>query len=71
MPHKPFHRRLWDRGITADDLDEMVHDTASDMASNINNGGVESQVAYLLECGWTETDILEGLGLVRSRRCEE
>jgi hypothetical protein len=29
-------------------LDELVHDTASATASNVNNEGIESQVKYLV-----------------------
>ncbi|WP_329431317.1 hypothetical protein OG339_47975 (plasmid) [Streptosporangium sp. NBC_01495] len=35
-------------GIIEEDLDEDVHDIASRKASNINNGGVEEQLTYLL-----------------------
>src|SRR5271157_3958780 len=36
-------------GLQAEDLDEMVHDLVSGVASDINNGGLEEQVKYLVE----------------------
>ena len=38
-------------------LDDLVHDTASQIASEINNGGTEAQLQYLLDNGWTEEHI--------------
>jgi hypothetical protein len=35
------------------ELDSAVHDTAATIASDVNNGGVESQVEFLLKNGWT------------------
>ena len=35
-------------GIAATDLDETVHDIASQEASQANNGGLEAQLSYLL-----------------------
>lgn len=32
-------------------LDDLVHDATSQVGTNINNGGVESQLQYLLEEG--------------------
>jgi hypothetical protein len=40
-------------------LDEMVHDAASCLATEANNGGLEAQVAFLLEHGQTAETILE------------
>ena len=34
-------------GIQAEDLDEPVHDAASDRASTINNAGVDEQIEWL------------------------
>jgi hypothetical protein len=36
-------------GLEADDLDEVIHDIASDIASSINNQGLYGQIAY-----WTK-----------------
>ncbi|MGO9110428.1 MAG: hypothetical protein ACLP9L_14490 [Thermoguttaceae bacterium] len=36
-------------GLKAEDLDETVHDLMSSIASDINNGGLEDQVTYLVE----------------------
>lgn len=45
-----------------EELDELVHDVASSLASDANNSGVEGQVAFLLKNG-CEKDLLEMLGL--------
>jgi hypothetical protein len=39
-------------------LDDLVHDTASEIASAVNNEGVEDQVAFLLGANWSGEDIL-------------
>jgi len=45
--------RLTDKAETAglqpEDLDELVHELASSIASDINNSGLEDQVAYLVK----------------------
>jgi hypothetical protein len=48
--------------IDKSDLDDAVYDAACDVASNINNQGVDAQVAFLKECGWTNKEIAEVLG---------
>ena len=37
------------RGMTEEELDELVHDMKSHEASNINNAGAAAQVEYLTE----------------------
>jgi hypothetical protein len=39
-------------------LDLLVHDSASEQASAVNNNGQAAQVEYLLTNGWTAEDIL-------------
>ena len=39
------------------DLDEMVTDSVSGSASDINNGGVDVQLLWLLNNGYTREDI--------------
>lgn len=48
---------------TRDDLllDEEVHDTASTIASNVNNGGLEEQLKYLLTNNGIEWQYLSKL----------
>lgn len=41
----------------SDALDDMVHDAASEIGSNVNNGGLQSQIEFLLEQGYAESDI--------------
>ena len=55
--------RLLKAGIESSLLDELVHEVASNQASEVNNGGMDSQVAYLLQSGWSEQDILSQLGV--------
>ena len=41
-------------------LDDIVHDAASTLASNANNGGVDAQLDFLMDkCGWDAEDILK------------
>ena len=58
-------------GLQPEDLDEMVHELASSIASDTNNGGVEEQVKYLVkEMGaqHTERQIDE---LIEERQAKE
>ena len=43
------HDLVKDLGILDEDLDDWVHDVASEIASNVNNGGVAKQVDFLFE----------------------
>ncbi|MFF5265012.1 hypothetical protein ACFY4C_39350 [Actinomadura viridis] len=36
-------------GLTPEDLDEAVHETASKRASEVNNGGLAAQIDYLVD----------------------
>jgi hypothetical protein len=36
-------------GISSDDLDEIVHEVVSEQATQINNGGPETQLSYLID----------------------
>lgn len=45
----------------SEDLDDLVHDTKSGEAADINNGGIDSQIDYLLESGWTMDAIWDAL----------
>jgi hypothetical protein len=42
-------RRAQSCGVTEEDLDGLVHDLLSKVATSINNGGLGSQVAHLVE----------------------
>jgi len=53
-----FIQNLDPRKFEEDALDEVVHDTAATQASDANNGGFESQVAYLLKNGWSADSII-------------
>lgn len=45
-------------GIKPEHLDKAVHNTANDMASNANNGGISEQVMFLRNAGWDDQEIL-------------
>jgi hypothetical protein len=45
------------------DLDGLVHDAFSSMASGVNNTGLEGQVKFLLDQGVAESHIANVLGL--------
>jgi len=48
----------WIDELKEGELDDIVHDAASQMASNANNGGVDEQIEFLtVISGWTEEDI--------------
>ncbi len=47
-----FLKLCEEKGIESDVLDDEVHDVASHIGSNVNNGGLEAQIKFLLEnCG--------------------
>ena len=49
-------------------LDDLVHDAASNHASDINNEGLESQIRFLMDdCGMSSTSILKELGFSYSK----
>lgn len=39
-----------DHRVKPEDLDELIHDLKSGEAATINNGGLHSQIEYLLGC---------------------
>lgn len=39
----------WQYGINSDDLDDIVHALVSEQATQINNGGLEAQLNYLID----------------------
>lgn len=45
-------------------LDELVHEAAAALAARINNGGVDSQIGFLREQGWLDSDIRSNLETV-------
>ncbi len=36
-------------GMAAEDLDETIHELAASVAADVNNGGLEEQIAYLVD----------------------
>jgi hypothetical protein len=55
MDINSLHSFVLELGLKAEDLDELIHDVASEHASRINNEGIESQLKYLAdELGWVD-----------------
>lgn len=49
-------------GLESAHLDELVHDAASNAASDANNGGLDAQLHFLTETlGWTEEAVKNAL----------
>jgi hypothetical protein len=36
-------------GLEPEDLDDLVHELAASVAADVNNGGLDEQIAYLIE----------------------
>jgi hypothetical protein len=36
-------------GLKAEDLDDVVHELAASVAADVNNGGLEDQIRYLVD----------------------
>lgn len=53
--------KLESLGITSENLDSMVDEAASDMATNANNGGMKSQLDFLTQAGFTDERIWVGV----------
>ena len=50
---------LKNNNIQPEDLDDLVHDAASSMASNSNNEGLSGQIDFLkIIAGWSDEDII-------------
>lgn len=50
--------RLEGEGIETENLDSLVHDCASEKASEVNGAGMPAQLSYLLTGGCTPEDII-------------
>lgn len=48
-------------GLDEGALDENVHDTAAGLGSDANNSGVSGQLRFLLEQGWSESEVADQL----------
>jgi hypothetical protein len=49
---------LEELGLCSEDLDDLIHEVASSIAAEVNNSGMGEQVAFLLEHGWDEDEII-------------
>jgi hypothetical protein len=62
MTKAEFRVELVKKGIESSLLDDIVHEAASSLASNANNGGIDGQIDFLIDtCGWSHEDILNRL----------
>jgi len=46
-------------GLASSDLDDVIHDIASEVASSINNQGLHEQIAYWAKEGWATVDVIK------------
>ncbi len=54
------------KGIQSEDLDEEIHRIFLRMASAVNNEGLDAQIVYLMESGYSDNDLLEVFEEVKS-----
>ena len=55
--HRESKDELVDAGIKPSDLDDLIQDVKSKEATEINNAGMDAQIHFLLQRGWTVADI--------------
>jgi hypothetical protein len=58
--------KLEKQGYEQEELDDLVHDLASQAAATVNNQGPEAQIRFLLEEMGSERDTLNALPLKES-----
>jgi hypothetical protein len=56
-------QKLEAAGISSEQLDGLVHDAASRIASRVNNEGMAEQLILLDQAGFSDDEIAEELGL--------
>ena len=56
-------QKLEAAGISAEQLDGLVHDAANRIASRVNNEGMAEQLILLDQAGFSDDEIAEELGL--------
>ena len=56
-------QRLYKEDFKSEDLDDLVIDAATRLASNTNNDGMSNQIDFLYSCGWSDSDILKELNI--------
>jgi hypothetical protein len=54
-----MERKAEELGLEAEDLDEVIHDIAIEIASSINNQGLHGQIAYWAKEGGASVDEIE------------
>jgi hypothetical protein len=60
MTKSELKKQLMEKGIESSLLDDTCHEAASSLASNANNGGLDSQIDFLIDtCEWSPKDILK------------
>lgn len=58
-----FRQQLEAAGITGEQLDDLVHEAASRIASRVNNEGMAEQLILLDQAGFSDDEIAEELGI--------
>ncbi len=54
--------KLWEMGVTAEDLDSIVDEAASRIASQVNNEGISEQLRFLEDqCKMSEEEIVKAV----------
>lgn len=54
--------KLWEMGVNAEDLDSIVDDGASRVASRVNHEGMSEQLRFLEDqCNMSEDDIIKAV----------
>ena len=60
---------LLSKGVNAEMLYDVIHDAASKLATNANDGGLDSQLDFLFNtCGWHDQDVLDILAISEELR---
>lgn len=54
--------KLWEMGVTAEDLDSIVDEAASRIVSQVNNEGISEQLRFLEDqCKMSEEEIVKAV----------
>ena len=61
MSSEELVNELEGRDLDSEALDELVHDTANDIASEVNNSGLRNQIVWLMAQGVAAETIIEYL----------
>lgn len=58
MTINDLKKKIFDAGLESCHLDDIVHEAASQLGSDANNGGLDGQIEFLTDkCGWSLDDV--------------